>query len=760
MKETSKRNNNIKENSLEQSNEESEINNNNMPQFNYVNKYTPFKFNFSKNVRTINKDLKKYFGFIYYEKDNKNESIEKNDKNNNNNDNVPKEIKNEKNNKNEIITNSSYNSNNNINYSLNRNLDNLINIVKEEEDDENEYIEGDSSGVEYSDDDFGFGIDFTIRPDSCLKIVIVNMVNTYNNIDPNYKYQVKHIEEEEGEEEEINNKILTNPSEPVENNGLDNIDNDLIVSKDDEIKNEKRKITYIVKDLLGTGVSGQTFKVFCPNTNNYYALKIIKYKEHYTKMSSYEINTLIFLNKNDPDDKNHIIHFYDSFLYNKHLCIVMELLQKTLYQLLEMNNLKGISLGSIRYICRQILQAVEYMHSLNIIHNDLKPENILLSVSKNDNNETNKSNLNISNINNQRSNINQNTNSISNLSITSRMNKRVLIKIADFGSACNLQTLKKRDLIQTMFYRAPEVIIGFEEINEKIDVWSIGCILGELYLGTPIMPGISSYDQLNKINTLIGECPQSMIENCKKRDKFFIKDNITDNYRIKSPEEYLKEYPKEPKSEYKIPKNLKSIDDLINTKESIKSKNSLHKSLQYSSFSQNSSITREDTAAFIYLLKGMLQIDPNKRLSCSQCLKHPFLTKENLLKFISLENQLKSNSNSNNSFNINNNCRSMNVNNSFNKFQTNKGQLVNKNNTFYGGYMNSANRNNFSFGNYNFNNNMNYNYPPYFPRNANQNFIQYNCNYNNNNINNNNYNNINNYNKINNNYNNNKKIYN
>ena len=106
-----------------------------------------------------------------------------------------------------------------------------------------EFIEEDSSVVDYSIDDFGFGIDFTIRPDSCLKIAVVNIVNTYNNIDPNYKYQVKHIEEEEGEEEESNNKILTNPSEPVKNNGLDNINDDVIVSKDDEIKNEKRKIT-------------------------------------------------------------------------------------------------------------------------------------------------------------------------------------------------------------------------------------------------------------------------------------------------------------------------------------------------------------------------------------------------------------------------------------------------------------------------------------------------------------------------------------
>lgn len=737
MKETSKGNDNIIEDSLEQSNDESEINNNNIPKFNYVNNYTPFNFSFSQNVREINKDLKKYFGFVYYENTNQNESIEKNDKNNNNNENIIKENRNEKNNRNDIITNNSYNSNNILN-TYNPNLDNLINIVKE--DDENEYIEEASSVGDYSDDDFGFGITFTIRPDSCLKIVIVNIVNTYNKIDPNYKYQVKYIEEEE--EEENNNMILTNPSEPVKNNGLDNKNNDLIVSKDDEIKNEKKKLTYIVKDLLGTGVSGQTFKVFCPNTNNYYALKVIKNKDIIAKLSLFEIKTLELLNKKDPDDKNHIIRFYDYFLYNKHLCIAMELLQKTLLQLLEMNNSKGISLGSIRYICRQILQAVEYMHNLKIVHTDLKPENILLSVYKDDNSVSNKSNLNISNINNQKNNINQNTNSINNLSITSRINKRVQIKIADFGTACPLNKLEQPLYIQSLFYRAPEVIIGMGKRTEKIDVWSIGCILGELYLGTPIMPGISGYDQLNKINVLIGECPQYMIENCSKRDKFFIKDNINDYYRIKKPEEYYKEYPKEPKSEYQIPKNMKSIDDLINAKDTIKSKNSLHKSLCGSSFSQNSSITREDAAAFIHLMKGMLQIDPNKRLSCKQCLKHPFLTKEKLDKLILFEdneiNQVLSNSfNSNNSFNFNNNCHSMNMNNSYNKFQTNKGQMINKNKTFYGGYMNSANKNNFSFGNFNCNNNMNFHYPPFFPSNPNQNFIQYNYN-NNNNINNNN----------------------
>ena len=71
---------------------------------------------------------------------------------------------------------------------------------------------------------------------------------------------------------------------------------------------------------------------------------------------------------------------------------------------------------------------------------------------------------------------------------------------------------------------------------------------------------------------------------------------------------------------------MKNIDDLINVKKDIiKSKNSLHKSMHNSSLSLNSSNTKEDLVAFIHLMKGMLQIDPDKRWSSKQCLKHPFL---------------------------------------------------------------------------------------------------------------------------------------
>ena len=351
MKEASKETDNIIKDSIEASNNEIPTNNNILQNFNCVNEYTPFKFDFEHRVKEKNNNLKKYFAFTYFDNSSMNKSDEKIDKNNNReNEDIINENEKNQNNENNIkvpnnkidinmINNSynSHNSNNNVNYQF---MNNLIDIVKE--DDENEYSESEEHRVvdyhSYSEDDFGVGVAFTVRPDSCVKNVVINIIDTYNSLDPNYKY-VK-LEEEKEEEKNI---ILTVPSEPVKNNGKDNENNDLIVSKGDEIKN-KKNTSYIIKDLLGTGVSGQAFKVFCPNNNNYYALKIIKNNDFFLKRSLFEIRIMSILNEKDKNDQYHIIRLIDSFLFNNHLCIVLELLHTTLLQILEMNNSEGISL--------------------------------------------------------------------------------------------------------------------------------------------------------------------------------------------------------------------------------------------------------------------------------------------------------------------------------------------------------------------------------------------------------------------------------
>ncbi len=76
------------------------------------------------------------------------------------------------------------------------------------------------------------------------------------------------------------------------------------------------------------------------------------------------------------------------------------------------------------------------------------------------------------------------------------------IKVIDFGSACHeRQTVYT--YIQSRFYRSPEVLLGMS-YTASIDMWSLGCIAVELFLGLPLFPGTSEYNQLTRIIEMLG----------------------------------------------------------------------------------------------------------------------------------------------------------------------------------------------------------------------------------------------------------------
>ena len=82
-----------------------------------------------------------------------------------------------------------------------------------------------------------------------------------------------------------------------------------------------------------------------------------------------------------------------------------------------------------------------------------------------------------------------------------------LIKLADFGTAKEVPKYKDNtltDYVCTRWYRAPECSLKSHNYDEKIDIWAIGCIMAELYTLKPIFPGIDEYDQLNKILRITG----------------------------------------------------------------------------------------------------------------------------------------------------------------------------------------------------------------------------------------------------------------
>jgi dual specificity protein kinase YAK1 len=98
--------------------------------------------------------------------------------------------------------------------------------------------------------------------------------------------------------------------------------------------------------------------------------------------------------------------------------------------------------------------------------------------------------------------------------------------------------------IQSRFYRAPEILMGLP-YNSSIDLWSLGCIAAELFLGLPLFPGSSEYNQVSRIIETLGYPPLFMCERGKNAIKFFDKkilENGQVKFEFKSIEQYSQEY--------------------------------------------------------------------------------------------------------------------------------------------------------------------------------------------------------------------------
>lgn len=211
-------------------------------------------------------------------------------------------------------------------------------------------------------------------------------------------------------------------------------------------------------------------------------LKVIKNTKDYFDQSLDEIKILQLLKDTGRVKENNIVEMKSYFYHREHLVIVTELLRQNLYEfgksIVESEGPLYFTRARLSHIIRQCLIALKFVHNLGLMHCDIKPENILLC-----------------------------------------SYSRALVKIIDFGSS-SFVTDRQSSYIQSRSYRAPEVILGLPH-DGKIDLWSLGCVVAEMYTNEVTFQNDSEVSMLSRIEAICGPFPRHMIANGRNSHRIF-----------------------------------------------------------------------------------------------------------------------------------------------------------------------------------------------------------------------------------------------
>eukprot|EP01097_Dermamoeba_algensis_P010268 TRINITY_DN750_c4_g2_i1.p1 TRINITY_DN750_c4_g2~~TRINITY_DN750_c4_g2_i1.p1 ORF type:complete len:451 (+),score=122.30 TRINITY_DN750_c4_g2_i1:118-1470(+) len=245
-----------------------------------------------------------------------------------------------------------------------------------------------------------------------------------------------------------------------------------MTANEDVDKHVLRK--YEINQKLGKGAYGIVWKAVEKKINSTIALKKIFDAFQNATDAQRTFREIMFLQ--ELSDHENIIKLLNVIKADndKDIYLVFEYMETDLHAVIRAGILQEIHKI---YVVYQLLKALKYMHSANVLHRDIKPSNLLL-------------------------------------------NSECLVKVADFGLARSVAHLESEtpanpvltDYVATRWYRAPEILLGSTKYTKGVDMWSVGCILGELLGGKPMFPGTSTMNQLDRIIEVTGRPSSEDIE--------------------------------------------------------------------------------------------------------------------------------------------------------------------------------------------------------------------------------------------------------
>lgn len=292
---------------------------------------------------------------------------------------------------------------------------------------------------------------------------------------------------------------------------------------------------YEVLGVVGEGAYSVVLKCRNKDTGEVVAIKKFKESEDdeiVRKTTLREVKILRMLKHEN------IVTLREAFRRKGRLYLVFEYVERTLLEVLEANP-NGVDPALVQKLVYQLVKSIDWCHGNEVVHRDIKPENLLIG--------------------------SDNT-----------------LKLCDFGFA---RTLPQRggaltDYVATRWYRAPELLLAWEQngqsftnYGQAVDMWAIGCIMGELIDGQPLFPGESEIDQLYLIQRVLGPLTPEQHE-LFLRNPRFLGLKFPDMTR---PETLEKRY-------------LGKV-----------------------------------TKKLIQFMKSLLKMEPNDRATSHECLEHPYL---------------------------------------------------------------------------------------------------------------------------------------
>lgn len=219
---------------------------------------------------------------------------------------------------------------------------------------------------------------------------------------------------------------------------------------------------YRQMEKIGQGTYGVVYKAQDKRTKELLALKRIGLDAEDEGIPSTAIREISLLKELNHSN---IVRLYDVIHTERALTLVFEYLEQDLKKYMDTLVLKKKTIAPmvLKSFMYQLLCGIAYCHKRRVLHRDLKPQNLLI-------------------------------------------NSAGELKLADFGlaRAFGIPVRSYTHEVVTLWYRAPDVLLGSRNYSTSVDMWSVGCIFAEMSNGRPLFPGQNDSDQLKKIFARLG----------------------------------------------------------------------------------------------------------------------------------------------------------------------------------------------------------------------------------------------------------------